>query len=76
MKHIYTLTKKDLGKAQIEVVICKHCGHKKRYSLFYLLGRVVTKDINKRIYLSKKGNLFIENQEQLKTRLKGGDKYG
>ena len=70
MKHVYTITNEDVGRAFITLPDCAYCGAKgKRVSTYDFIGRIIPPDVGKKVYQLESGSLAIENGEQLAERL-------
>lgn len=68
MRLLYTIKTEDIGKKHITVT-CPCCHKKENYYIQDLMGYIMPIDVDKRIYLSDRGLLYVENQEQLEARL-------
>lgn len=69
MEYLHTIEPCDVGKIRIEKR-CPYCGgHMADIFISSLMGKILPRDIGKRIYLVD-GVYQVENDEQLAKRLK------
>jgi hypothetical protein len=69
-RFLHEITEDDVGKSTITKQ-CKCCGHKTSHWITGAMGRILSLDVGKRLYI-RNNVITVESQEQLQERLSRG----